>query len=346
MAHQIIITERQLNLIGKNVNNSKNMIQESEWYNMVGDVLGIVDPTGIVDVVNGISYFSQGDHLFGLLSLISAVPYAGDVVAKPVMGALKIGSSATKELKVAMDLAKVGKTVEASASLAKLAKEPGVVGKFLRGAESWAPKIAEKVERLPGGIFKGFKDTILGYLKLLETAGAKSAKFGREAGNMAKYLGNAAKPVENIKALQTILKGEKIAASLPKTGKLANIFIGGAPRLLGNRSLRILMRRTKFWLGFLDYIGIANFVGPDELINKMGQSDVQNKLDEYSKTTQAKEYAKQDFGDQTIEGINQPNSSTSSNTSSSTTSDSNQDPMQKLFHNLFTGNAKELAFLL
>lgn len=350
MAHQIIITERQLNLIGKNVNNSKNMIQESEWYNMVGDILGIADPTGIIDVVNGISYFSQGDHLFGMLSLISAVPYAGDVVAKPVMGALKIGSTATKELKVAMDLAKVGKTVEASASLAKLAKEPGVVGKFLRSAESWAPKLAEKVERLPGGIFKGFKETILGYLKLLETAGAKSAKFGKEAGNMAKYLGNAAKPVENIKALEAILKGEKIAASLPKTGKLANIFIGGAPRLLGNRSLRILMRRTKFWLGFLDYIGVANFVGPDELINKMGQSEVQNKLDEYSKTSQAKEYAKQDFGNQTIEGLNQTDSSTTSNTlsntSSNTTSNSTQDPLQNFFKGLFSGKLENMAFLL
>ena len=64
------------------------------------------------------------------MSLISAIPYAGDVVAKPVMGALKIGGGATKGLRSAMSLAKAGKTVEASASLAKLAKEPGIVGKF------------------------------------------------------------------------------------------------------------------------------------------------------------------------------------------------------------------------
>jgi hypothetical protein len=44
-----------------------NLIKEAEWYNLVGDILGIADPTGVVDVVNGISYFSQGDHLFGLL---------------------------------------------------------------------------------------------------------------------------------------------------------------------------------------------------------------------------------------------------------------------------------------
>lgn len=344
MGHQIIITERQLNLISKKFNNDKeNMIQESEWYNTVGDILGIVDPTGIVDVVNSISYFSQGDHLFGLLTLISAIPYAGDVVAKPVLGSLKIGSTASKELKVAMDLAKVGKTTEASASLAKLATEPGVVGKFLRGAESWAPKVAEKVERLPGGIFKGFKETILGYLKLLETAGAKSAKFGMEAGKLAKTITNVAKPVENIKALQAILKGEKIAASLPKTGKLASIFIGGAPRLLGDRSLRVLMRRTKFWLGFLDYIGLGNFVGPDELIGKMGNKAVQDKMNQYVKTPQAKEYAKQDFGNQTIEG-GEPQTSTSP--SRETTGNSGQDPLQNFFHGLFGGELKNLAFLV
>ena len=99
----IIITERQLKLITKE-SSSQNpqVIVEAEWYNLVGDILGIADPTGVVDIVNGISYFSQGDHLFGLLSLISAIPYAGDVAAKPVMGALKMGSASTKQLKGAL----------------------------------------------------------------------------------------------------------------------------------------------------------------------------------------------------------------------------------------------------
>ena len=29
------------------------LIKEAKWYNVVGDILGIVDPTGIVDIVNG-----------------------------------------------------------------------------------------------------------------------------------------------------------------------------------------------------------------------------------------------------------------------------------------------------
>ena len=81
----ILITERQLTMITKESSSQNSqVIVEAEWYNLVGDILGIADPTGVIDIVNGVSYFSQGDHLFGLLSLISAIPYAGDVAAKPV----------------------------------------------------------------------------------------------------------------------------------------------------------------------------------------------------------------------------------------------------------------------
>ena len=92
----IIITEKQLELIVKEQKSQgTELLQEAEWYNTVGDILGIVDPTPTIDIINGISYFSQGDHLFGLLSLISAIPYAGDAVGKTIMGSLKIGGGET-----------------------------------------------------------------------------------------------------------------------------------------------------------------------------------------------------------------------------------------------------------
>ena len=295
----IIINEKQLAFITEQLkSNNKEIITEAEWYNLVGDILGIADPTGIVDVVNGISYFSQGDQLFGLLSIISAIPYFGDVVAKPVMGALKIGSTATKELKVALKLAEAGKTAQASAALAKLSKEPGVIGKFLQSAKSWAPKVAEKIELLPGGVLKGFKKTIIDYLKLLENAGAKSLKF---QGNVKALLKSpTAKNIKtSVPMLQNFLKTEKIASGLAKKGPLANIFLGGAPRLFRNRRMRILMRQTKWWLGFLDYIGVANFVGPDELAAKMSESEITQKMNQYNQTPEAKKYAEEDFGSET-----------------------------------------------
>jgi hypothetical protein len=312
------------------------LIQEASWYNLVGDILGIVDPTGIVDIVNGISYFTQGDHLFGLLSLISAIPYAGDFVAKPVMGALKIGGGATKGLKAAMSLAKAGKTVEASAALAKLAKEPGVVGKFLQTAKTWAPKVASKVNMLPGGVLKGFKKTILDYLKLLENAGAKSVKFQTQAGKLSRVLGRVSNPVENVKNLQNMLKTEKVFTGLTKRGPLANIFLGGAPRLLGNRRMRILMRQTKWWLGFLDYMDIANFVGPDELSNQMGEENIRRKMEQYNQTPEAKAFAKEDFGDTVASET--PDNETASKINTTNSSDS--DPIKNMFKTLFGGQIK------
>ena len=309
-----------------------NLIKEAEWYNLVGDILGIADPTGVVDVVNGISYFSQGDHLFGLLSIISAIPYAGDVVAKPVMASLKIGGGATKGLSTAMKLAKAGKTTEAAASLAKLAESPGIVGKFLQSAKTWVPKVVSKLEKLSGGIFKGFKNTIIDYLKLLENAGAKSVKFQKAAGNLAKNMGRATKPVENIKALQSLLKNEKIATNLTKRSTLSSIFLGGAPRLFGNRNMRILMRRTKWWLGFLDYIGMGNFVGPEELANKMSEQMINQKMNEYNQTPEAKKYAEEDFAG--TEG--QTNSTQTKSGEVQTQTPQEGDFVQNFVRNIFT----------
>lgn len=309
------------------------LIKEAEWYNLVGDVLGIADPTGIVDVINGISYFSQGDHLFGLLSIISAIPYAGDVVAKPVLGSLKIGGEATKGLNAAMKLAKAGKTTEAAANLAKLAESPGIVGKFLQSAKSWAPKVASKIDNLPGGVLKGFKNTILDYLKLLENAGAKSIKFQKSVGSLAKNMARATKPVENIKALQSILKNDKVLTNLTKRSPLTNIFLGGAPRLFGNRSMRVLMRRTKWWLGFLDYIGVGNFIGPEELANKMTNEMITQKMNEYNKTPEAKKYAEEDFGKEGSQMTLPTDTQTSS-----TQSQTNQggDFLQNFLRSIFT----------
>jgi hypothetical protein len=339
----ILITERQLALITKE-EKSKNseIITEGEWYNIVGDVLGIVDPTGIVDVVNGISYFSQGDHLFGLLSLISAIPIAGDVVAKPVMGALKIGGGATKGLNSAIKMAKAGKTAEASVMLTKLAEKPGVVGTFLQSAKSWAPKVASKIEQLPSGPLKGFKRTIIDYLKLLENAGLKSTKFQKSAGILAKNLRNAAKPAESIGALKNLLKNDRVFKGLSKNGTLSKIFLGGAPRLFGNRQMRILMRRTKFWLGFLDYIGIGNFVGPDELAEKMGERNIQRKLDEYSRTPQGIKNAEYDFGNSQYQGETPTQPSSSMDMTSSSTE---SDPIQGFMSDIFGGQLKNAAML-
>jgi hypothetical protein len=330
------------------------LLKENKWYNTLGDIVGIFDPTGIVDFANGISYFTQGDYIFGTLSMISAVPYIGDVVAKPVTGALKIGGAASKSLRVAEKLAKAGKTVEASAELAKLAKEPGVIGSFLRKAENWAPKLKNSVGRLPGGVVKGFRNTILDWLTLLERSGAKSSKFASEVGKLAKNTKiSPTKQLKNIDSLKDILKNEKIwkssgmfksgAEGLTKRGTLSQIFLGGAPRLFGDRRMRILMRQTKWWLGFLDWVGLGNFVGPEEIAEKLGgEQEMIRKMEEYNKTDEAKKYANEDFPDITQSEVQSDIISPKVASTQPKTSNS----IQSLVGSLFTSNLGKAALTM
>ena len=62
---------------------------------------------------------------------------------------------------------------------------------------------------------------------------------------------------------------------------------GGIGRLWGNRATRGLMRRTKWYLGLLDFLGIANFIGPEELEQEIDNLD--QKVQEYTDTPESKE---------------------------------------------------------
>ena len=55
---KLVITESKLNKVTSTLN--EEQLNEA-WWNTLGDIVGIFDPTGIVDVVNGIDYIRQGD---------------------------------------------------------------------------------------------------------------------------------------------------------------------------------------------------------------------------------------------------------------------------------------------
>jgi len=371
---EIIINQRQFELINKKIEEEKKLslakenweklsddekklvialvevkspsdakLLQEKWYNTVMDVLGLVDPTPIVDTVNAISYFSQGETLFGVLTLIAAVPgYVGDIATKPVVGALKMGNAASKELKVALDLAKVGKTAEASAKLTTLAKEPGIIGKFLRSAESWGPKVMSWIDRIPAGPFKGMKNTIKDYFALLTSAAAKSSRFQREIKALLKAP-TKLNMQKSIPLLQKYLKNSSVvkAANMTKPGFFSQVFFGGIPRLFRSsegRGIKILMGKTKFWLGFLDYIGIGNFIGPEELSKKMGEEEMIKKLEEYQKTPDARKYYDEEFKD--IEALDQ------NQTQNTTPTQSNgNDKLGEFFKSLFGNQALKGALV-
>lgn len=317
------------------------LIKES-WYNTLGDIVGIFDPTGVVDLVNGISYISQGENLFGFLSIISAIPYAGDLVAKPVMGALKLGKPSAKALSKVTNTARAGDVAKASADLAKLASTGGITGAFVKGVEKIAPSIRSIIERVPGGfVTSGLKKTILGWLDLFAKAG-KEVKIAKQVtGNLASRISRMAPDVavKELEALSNAIKSSPGVFTGYRTTKglfsWKTVF-GGMPQLMGrNKSVRALMRQSKWWLGFLDYIGLGNFVGPDELSEKLGGEDaMQRKMEEYNKTPNAKKNFEDQFGDEKSE---KSEPETPSQTKSQTNNTVDSDPFAKMISGLFKG---------
>jgi hypothetical protein len=321
------------------------LIKESNWLNTLGDVVGIFDPTGVVDLVNGISYIYQGDNLFGFLSLISAVPYIGDFVAKPVMGALKIGAPSAKALNKVMSLSKAGKSTEAAELLVKLTEQGGITGKFVQGFGKVAGKLRGYIERTPTGVFRGLKKTILQWFDLFENA-AKTGKTVRYTGNnLAKTLPklSPAKQLEQLQNFKKIASSSNAFRSYQTTKGVMSwkTLFRGMPQLIGrNASVRALARQTKWWAGFLDYVGLGNFVGPEEIAKKMGEDNFINKMEEYQKTPEAQQNFSDDFGSETSDkssGETNPSTNTSN-----TETKSSQDPLANFLRNLLVGKLNPL----
>jgi hypothetical protein len=315
------------------------LIKENKWYNTLGDIAGVFDPTGVVDLVNGISYINQGDNLFGFLSLVSAVPYAGDIVAKPVMGALKIGSPSAKALEGVLKLSKEGKSVEAASELAKISATGGLIGKFVDGVAKIGGKLKGLVQRIP--LPGGLKRTLTQWLELFEKGVVKGKTVRYGSGMFAKNIPKLSK-AEQIAGLEKLIKASKesglFTSYRTSTGLLSwKTIFGGMPQLIGrNKSVRALVRQTKFWAGFLDFLGVGNFVGPDEVLAKMGQEGLESKMAEYQKTSQGQEYFKESFG-QGQQQTQQPTQQTSS------TPTSTSNPIGDFFKSVFSKEALAAA---
>jgi hypothetical protein len=333
---EIIITKKQLAIIQENISKENNKkianenwenfskeqreyiveffrlmypnkvkkLNENTWLNTLGDIVGIVDPTGLVDLVNGVSYIYQGDYLFGFLSVVSAVPYAGDAIAKPVMGALKVGAPSAKALEEVLKLSKAGKTAEASAMLTRITENGGVVGKFTEGMGKIGSSLRGILERLPVGPFGGLKRTILQWIDLFEKGAVKGAIVNKAGANLASKMGTLSKATQ-VKNLENLIKMSKESGKLFRGYRTTKGFFSGKtlfrgmPQLIGrNASVRALARQTKWWAGFLDFMGLGNFVGPDEALAKLGKDHLEDKIAQYNQTPQAQQYFKDSFGNE------------------------------------------------
>jgi len=319
------------------------LIKESKWYNTLGDVVGIFDPTGIVDLVNGISYWRQGDKLFALLSWVSAVPYLGDLVAKPVIGVMKAGGTAAKAFKgaaLAGDAVKIGET-------AKLAGGP--IAKLVEKAPSWGEKLMSMLYASVGKVpflGKGLVKTIGEYVTIF----SKASKEMKVAGEEVKVGGELIKGEKAITTAEKEQLAKEISHPFSHYGGHKNDWLGymrsdaslmskfraGVPRVFGgNPATRALMRKTKWYLGLLDFLGIGNFVGPEELIKQV--PDLEEKEYQYNQTSQA-----QNAWNQEMSGFNpQPQSPSAGETvGQAMTQGVKQDAFSSLIGSLLGGAVK------
>jgi hypothetical protein len=282
---------------------SNNLLSEARWWNTVGDIVGIFDPSGAVDLINGLDYIRQGDYFFGLLSMISVIPYVGDAIAKPIMGVSK-GSRMMKGITEAMKLSKAGKTVEAAKVLEKFKNKGGIISKLFEYVPRWGEKLKNVIDALPmkkitSGLRNTIKDWIDLFIKVAEKRGTARVATGKLAGEIAKATPKEAEAL--LKNLQSTIKNDtKIFKNFkPQDANfMAKYFWPGVTPgiLFRNRSLVSLMRRTKWYAAFLDRMGIGNWVGPEELLNKVPERELNKEFQEYVNSPEGQQNWKDEFG--------------------------------------------------
>lgn len=274
------------------------LLNESKWYNTVGDIAGIFDPTGLIDLANGISYWKQGDKLFAVLSWVSAIPYLGDVIAKPVVGALKAGGIIGKTFKSAVIAGDAVKVAEAAG------KSGGAIAKFVEKSPTWGSRLMNILRASVGKI--PFLGRIVNYveefIKIFTTASTRM-KGGKSF--IGKLLGKS-----ETKTLKDTFRGFRDYGGFKnkyfkyisaKDVPLWNKFMAGVPHMFGgNPATRSLMRRSKWYLGLLDTLGIVDTkTTPDEIIAKYPKQ-----VQQYNESELGQKNWSDEFGggsDETIE---------------------------------------------
>jgi len=142
--------------------------------------------------------------------------------------------------------------------------------------------------------------------------------------------------------LKTLAKDTKVFSNYRTTKGILSwkSLFRGMPQLIGrNASIRALTRQTKWWAGFLDYLGLGNFVGPEEMVKRVGEDKMIAKMEEYQKTNTAKENFTDDFGSEMNDASNQTSNQTST---SRTAPSSGADPIRDILRKLLTGQINPL----
>jgi hypothetical protein len=117
----------------KQIHPESKLLSEGKWYNWVGDILGFIPGLELVNIVNGVSYWKQGEKLYSVMSLLAGIPGMG-LILGPLKTLVKGGGATARLLKGAIAAGDVGK-------IAKLGKESSLLGKFISNVGIWGSKL-------------------------------------------------------------------------------------------------------------------------------------------------------------------------------------------------------------
>lgn len=282
------------------------------------DYLGIVDPTPISDTINGFIYWFRGDRLFAFLTWISALPFLGDALAKPAVLTLKnlksmakvggtseqiigVSDNVIKEIENALDAGDVQlftKLVDENGgglkNIVQNFENPNIFSQILEKLNT----IKSVGKRIP---FLGGFITVIDEWTDIFTKASRQLKSSKE---LSDYLTKAAKmgikPLTDLEKkiltqeLNTINRYRGFSEYVVNDPKWWNRYYdGGFGRLYGNRDMRSLMNRTKWYLGLLDWLNMGNYIGSDKLENEV--PNLKNQIELYDQTEIAKDLASDDL---------------------------------------------------
>jgi hypothetical protein len=315
---------KEIYLEEKNKLKSKKLIKEGfndtllDYVQGALDFLGWVDPTPISDTINGFIYWNRGDRLFAYLTWISAVPYLGDVVAKPAVIALKqlksaakIGGKTDEILGVSDDIVKQMESALDAGDVEEFTKlvdmnggpikdivenfdKPTVIGGVMESLNN----LKSVAKRIP---FVGGLVTVIDEWLDIFTKASRQIKTSKEISvYYEKALKMGIKPLNDAEKklltqeLNELNRFRGFRDYEPRDSSWWNRYYDGAiGKLFGNSNLRGLIEKTKWYLGLLDWLNVGNFVGPKELEQQV--PDIRNKIELYDQTDMAKQLAADDL---------------------------------------------------
>tara|TARA_R110001592_G_scaffold352980_1_gene651476 strand:+ start:2266 stop:3339 length:1074 start_codon:yes stop_codon:yes gene_type:complete len=286
------------------ISESKN-ISESEWYNLVGDIAGIFDPTGIIDALNAVSYFSQGEVLFGMLSIVSVIPYIGDALAKPVVLGAKMAGPIIKPLNAALKTKQVPKIVASLNKIGSSGKFGENLIKFFKGFGDDVLKgikeLVDTVKNLPGG--KQLSKLVDEWVSIFKETGKQlGKKVPNKVGSQWKLAGKTIKAKDAIKIM-----GKNFLTLITPLSGSGKAFrgVGNAKRFKGTTSLfsgasplRNTLGYTKLWGHFLTFVfGEKAKDDVDGVLAKYGEKATGVEFQKFIDSPQGKKAVRDEFGE-------------------------------------------------